>query len=255
MKNRTIKILGYTVVHALLMLLLVATAQGNKTAALKAEIAFSASDGMRNEIFTSTYDGLTWSEPEQVTNDNANNVHPAIDIDQNENKYLFWTAIDEDGTTVKYAVYNGQEWSETKPLAPSFTSSITPSVVVDKNGSIWCVFAGHVDDDDDDDIYFLRLNTKDEKQTPQLLHANNAVPDITPFVVINDQGNPVVSWKGFRGDAYSNLQSTWGNGEWSEEIDISAEVADPEEITEENSPVPLPDFINTDSQICIRTYE
>ncbi|WP_319549723.1 sialidase family protein [Desulfogranum marinum] len=255
MKSRTIKFLRYTVLYALLMPLLLATAQADNTASLKAEIAYSASDGMRNEIFTSTYDGFAWSEPEQVTNDNANNVHPAIDIDQGGNKYLFWTAIDENGTAVKYAIYNGKEWSEAKLLAPFFASSITPSVAVDKKGRIWIVFAGHIDDDDDDDIYFVRLNKNEEKQTAQFLHKTNAVPDITPFIAINDQGNPVVSWKGFRDEVYSELQSTWSNGKWGEEIDIAPELANSEEMTEEESAILLPDFIDDDSQVCIRVYK
>lgn len=223
----------------------------------KAELAYAQSDGTRNEIFVATYDGETWSDPTQVTYDNDDNVHPALEVDSEGNKYLFWAAFGEEGIRVKYSLYTNGEWGESQTLAPSLSSSLTPSVAFDKNNQLWVVFSGN-NGEDNDEIYYIKFSVNAEKQVLKLLNKSNAVPDIEPSIAINDQGNPVVTWKGFRDGSYIQLQSEWKSSSWGEEIKIETNVSKEEDegtTDEQESTVALPSYVDKDSQASLEIYE
>ncbi len=219
---------------------------------MKASIAFSQYDGTRQEIFVAAYDGTSWSAPEQVTYDHAENVHPVLSVDQGGNFFLCWTSSDEGSISVKYSRNTGDAWSEAKTLVTDFESSTSPAVAVDSDNVIWIVFSGDVGEYDD--IYYIQFDAeadaKAEKQNPVRVNASNDSPDIKPSIVINDDGNPVVTWEGYRGDSYVLLQSTWDGSQWGKEKIITAEDAIEEEDESDALPA-LPDYVQEDSHVSL----
>ena len=157
-----------------------------KAAQEKQDLVWSQSDGLRYEIFISTQTNGEWSTPVQLTDNNANNLHPVLDIGTNGTKWVFWSAVRPNGISVQYAVFKNNAWSEPQSLPLEQNSAITPFVLADKKGGVWLVWAGN--DGGNDDIYYSHY--QDSQWTdPQILHAANEVPDIKPVIQYNDEGN------------------------------------------------------------------
>jgi len=64
---------------------------------LNADLVWSQSDGLREEIFLANYKDGIWSKSVAITDDNADNLHPAVDQTSNGTRWIAWTAI-EDGS-------------------------------------------------------------------------------------------------------------------------------------------------------------
>ncbi|MCI5120814.1 MAG: hypothetical protein D3908_06420, partial [Candidatus Electrothrix sp. AUS4] len=97
-----------------------------KAAQEQQDLVWSQSDGLRYEIFSSTKTNGKWSIPVQLTDNNANNLHPVLDIGTNGTKWLFWSAVRPNGISVQYAVFKNNKWSEPQSLPLEQNSAITP---------------------------------------------------------------------------------------------------------------------------------
>lgn len=217
-----------------------------------AELVWSESDGLRHEIYASNYHAGQWSEPYQITDDNADNLHPAVDTDADGRKWVVWTAIEETGYEIKYTIFEHGEWREPKVLPSSLRSNIKPSVALDDKNIPWVVWTGN--DGGNDEIYFSRfIDGKWEKEGR--VHKKNEVPDILPVINLDTSGELTVSWEGYRNGAYRHLQSTWTGKVWrvpvepAEENEFSAQ-ADKQEKT-----LPLPEYVKDQRQAFLRIYE
>ncbi|MCI5157237.1 MAG: hypothetical protein D3906_02160 [Candidatus Electrothrix sp. AUS1_2] len=225
-----------------------------KAAQEKQDLVWSQSDGLRYEIFSSTKTNGEWSPPVQVTNNNANNLHPVLDVGTDGTKWLFWSAVRPAGISVQYAVFTNNAWSEPQNLPLEQHSAITPSVLADKNGDVWLVWAGN--DGGNDDIYYSRYHGSRWSE-PQVLHAANEVPDIKPEIGYNEEDRIEVTWIGFRGKAYTKLFSVYTDTTgWSaeqEKADTEEEASPTEEEAEEQK-IDLPSFLPGDSQFFLKVY-
>jgi hypothetical protein len=212
------------------------------------EIVWSQSDGLRYEIYHSATTEGTWEQPEKLTDNNANNRHPAFAIAPDGTRWIFWSAIRPDGISIQYLVGNGGEWSEPISLdMEDLRSSIAPSVLIDKKGVVWMVWAGN-NGTNQDEIYWNRY-TGSGWQKPQMINTANQVPDIRPEIRYNKQGQLEVQWQGFREGKYRDLVSVWTGTAWSPEQEFEKEKKDKEE-----APV-LPDFVPQGSQYVLLDVE
>jgi hypothetical protein len=229
--------------------------KAEKTAATQQDLAWSQSDGLRHEIFSSTQKDGEWTTPVKVTDNNANNLHPVLEIGADGTKWLFWSAVRPNGISVQYAVMQNNEWSEPQTLPIEQHSSITPAALADTNGGVWLVWAGN--DGGNDDIYFSRFQ-KEKWTDPKIVHASNEVPDIKPEIAYNEEGKIEVSWIGFRSKAYKKLASVYtDNTGWSAEQEKvkTEEEAEKEAVqAEEEQETELPSFLPSDSQFFLKIY-
>ncbi|MCW5198315.1 hypothetical protein VU07_00385 [Desulfobulbus sp. F4] len=226
--------------NALRLLILSALFAGPCQAAQQ-ELVWSQSDGLREEIYASSYKNETWSEPVKITDDNANNLHPALAVAPDGRKWTFWSAVNPDGISIEYAVSgNDGRWSEpVKMEMDDLSSAIAPSVLIDKSGTVWVVWAGN--NGAQDEIYWSRC-ANGVWQKPQMINAANQVPDIRPEFLLNEQGQIEVSWEGFRDGKYAHLASVYTEGRWSSEQKIEKKQEEPESEPE------LPAFVPKGSQ-------
>ncbi len=222
-----------------------------KAAAIQQDLAWSQSDGLRHEIFSSTQKDGEWTPPVKITDNNANNLHPVLEIGTNGTKWLFWSAVRPNGISVQYAIFQNNEWSEPQTLPMEQHSAITPSVLADKDGGVWLVWAGN--DGGNDDIYFSRFQKK-MWTDPKIVHTSNEVPDIKPEISYNEEGKIEVSWIGFRSKAYKKLASVYtDNTGWSAEQEkLETEKEDVQ--NEEEQKIKLPSFLPSDSQFFLKIY-
>ena len=103
------------------------------------ERVWSQHDGLRYEIYYSEYKEGEWEQPEKLTGNNANNLHPAFAIAPNGNRWVFWSVVrsDGDGISIQYLVARNGEWSKPQPVEmKEISSAVTPSVLIDKQGTV-----------------------------------------------------------------------------------------------------------------------
>ncbi len=213
------------------------------------EMIWSESDGLRHEIFTSSYRSGAWNEPVKITDDNASNLHPAVDVDSHGKRWAVWTAMEGATVEIRYAVYSDGEWGEVQTLPSSFSSSIKPSIIVDDTDTPWVVWTGN--NGDDDDIYVTRF-MNGEWTEEQRVHEDNDVPDILPSIDVDDQNRPVVRWSRFQDGGYVQVQSVWQDNNWSEPVIVEETES---KTKEKDRQVVIPQFVNDSRQIFLRAFD
>ena len=224
----------------LLFALVVASpCQAAETVPLK-ELVWSQSDGLRKEIYHSAQSAAGWSLPQQLTDSNANKLHPAFVITPDKSRWIFWSAVNPDGIGIKYLTGKEGTWTQPSKLETSQASAITPTALVGPDQTLWLVWAGN--DGGQDDIYWSRyINAA--WQPPRQVNSANQTPDVKPELLLNKQGQLEVRWQGFRNGKYTKLVAVYTDQAWSAEQEL---VLEEEEELEE--PDELPDFLPADSQ-------
>ncbi|WP_417916296.1 hypothetical protein [Candidatus Electronema sp. JC] len=223
----------------LLALLLTAPPGHAAENAVLEELVWSQSDGLRQEIYHSARTAAGWSEPEQLTDNNANNLHPAFVIAPDSSRWIFWSAVNPDGISIEYTVGKAGRWTQPVQLESGHATAITPAALIGPDQTLWLAWAGN--DGGQDEIYWSRF-VNAAWLPPQQINAANQVPDVKPELLLNKQGQVEVRWQGFRDGKYKWLAAVYAGQGWSPEQDFIEEeeqAAEPEE---------LPDFLPADSQ-------
>ena len=216
----------------------------------EADAVWIESDGIRHEVFYSTFTANTWSEPVQVTDDYFDNLHPVIDRDRQGTKWLFWTASDNGTLSLRYTSSTGSGWSESKDVPVELHSSIAPSMLIDSDSVLWLVWAGNTGGQDD--IYFATC-TKGIWSPPETLHPEDEVPDILPQISLTDNNETTVIWKKYLNGSYRQVQSIREGKKWSSFVEIEpVEQTGVEQL--EDQEIPVPAFIKDDERAFIRIY-
>ncbi|MDY0041745.1 MAG: hypothetical protein RBS57_15640 [Desulforhabdus sp.] len=213
------------------------------------DMVWAASDGLRREIFFSTRQGGTWSQPVQITYDNADNVAPSIDTSPDGTKFVVWTAIDETGQHIRYATCSGSKWSAPSTVPGVPNNSTGAFISVDKDGIVWIAFAGN--DDGDDDIYTIRMADKKWSKI-SLVHADNDAPDIDPFLEVSAEKTLQVFWEGFREGQYLKLLASWTGQSWLPE---ERQAESPKEQIDDIEAIEIPVFVEDKSMLFTRSYQ
>jgi hypothetical protein len=218
---------------------------------LEMEIIWAQSDGIRHEIFASSYRSGAWEEPVMITDDNAENLHPSIDAGSNGEKWAVWSAVEGAELELRYSMFEDGKWKKALKLPSDLSSNIKPSIIVDGKDIPWVVWSGN--NGDLDDIYYSRF--VDGKWTQeQRVHAANEVPDILPYLDTDENGFPTVIWDSYIDDSYKKLQSTWNGEEWGEPVLVLTEDGSQDRTAEELD-ITLPEFITDTRQVFLRVFE
>ncbi len=217
---------------------------------MEGELVWSQWDELRHEIYASSYRKGTWSDPVKITDNNANNLHPALDVAPGGDKWLFWSAIRPNGISIEYAVNRDGIWSEPIKMKLDYSSAITPSVLIN-DGTVWLVWAGN--DGGRDEIYYSRSAGGSSWSKAKTVNKVNEVPDIKSELSLNDQGQVEVQWYGFRDGTYKLLTSSYTAGGWSPEQEAAEEQEEKseEEILKESG-IELPECMPKNSQYFLK---
>ena len=218
------------------------------------DMVWAEKDGLRHEVFYSSWDGENWSDPIRVTNDDSDNVAPCIDAATDGKKHLVWMSVDVTGHRVKHAAFDGAKWSDSQQIPSLPAVSGAPFVAIGENDEVWVVFSGN--NGEDDDIFTTRL-VDGEWTNYQQVNADNESPDIHPFVEVDNDNKVRITWQGYRESGYVTLQSMWREGKWQPETVVSAQDKEAESAPEWSqggkAGMTLPDFVDEGSQVFIRT--
>ncbi len=196
-----------------------------KNSITKADLVWAQSDGLRSEIFLSSLKDKKWSAPLQLTDDNADNLHPAIDTAADGTKWIAWTAVEDGSYSIRAMSIMGQQKEEPQVVSADLAGSIYPMIIIDNNNIPLIVWSGN--DGSNDDIFYSRF-LQSKWQKPQRLHPTNTVPDIQPVVLLNSDGEVFAQWKRYINGSYYPLQSKWTGTQWSSPVLVN----NPDKISE-----------------------
>ncbi len=216
----------------------------------KMELIWAESDGLRHEIFTSSYQSGAWGEPVMITDDNADNLKPSIDVDSKGGKWAVWSAVEAGEIEIRYSRYEDGKWKEATKFPSEFSSNTKPTIIVDDADTPWIAWSGN--NGDYDDIYYSRF-IDGEWTTGKRINSANEVPDILPQLDTDNNGLPTVTWDSYVDPSYVTFQSTWDGKEWSEPVLVSED--DNQEELEEQLDIALPEFITDIRQVFLRITE
>ncbi len=187
----------------------------------KGDIVWSQSDITGKQIYYSTYSNVnsSWSTPVKVSSDTYRNGYPVVDAGKDGSRWLVWVAGSGNSYMLRYSIETEGSWSNAATIPSPLQVNLAPSVVVDSSGVAWVAWSGN--NGGQDEIYSSSYQD-DAWTTPVQVNATNQVPDILPEITINANGNPQVTWQGFRNGDYMHLRSTWDGKAWSTESQVES---------------------------------
>lgn len=205
-------------------------------------------------IHLSSFQSGKWSEANVLSSGDGQNILPTVGSDERGNIWAAWTELQGIQGSIWYSVFSGERWGDAIPLKTSTSSDIAPSLAVDDHGTGWLVYSGN--DGGQDDVYSVHWSGEGWSE-PMMVNRGDDFPDILPEIVIDDDGEVVVSWQGYNGDQYVTSFSRWNGSGWSPEREVSSDEKISETmrqrslltVKEKKLLLPeLPDFITDTSQ-------
>lgn len=184
-----------------------------------------------------------------ITDDRFDNLHPVLDRDSQGRLWLVWSAYDNQRMELRYASGKDGVWQDGSTIPTAMAINMSPSLVVDGNDVVWLVWSAN--NGGPDDIYYA-VHDSGAWSEPALVHVANGRADVLPMIDINQEGRPVVFWKGMVDNRYETFASEYVNGDWSpEELLPELDAAEKEDEDEEMA---LPSFINKNGAVFLRIY-
>ena len=126
---------------------------------------------------------------------------------------LAWVEGDRQSDLQVWAArWTGSEWGETEPVSgPGPGSQLALAGAVLEDGSWLLVWTGF-DGEDDETLFSHKV--QGIWSTPELVHADNQVPDITPALVALSDG-AVAAWSWFDGGDYRIKTARFDGQDWT----------------------------------------
>jgi hypothetical protein len=120
-------------------------------------------DSTRNlhdqNLYYKVFNGSSWTEDKQLTNDTLADVYPSITQTTDDKIWVVWVSnrFDLQGELF-YKVFNGSSWTDdTRITTDVDAEDLCPSVMQDADGMIWVAFS-KLTDGKREDIYYKQYN-------------------------------------------------------------------------------------------------
>ena len=169
---------------------------------------------MWKDILYACYDGIEWSEPEQVSAmDTTYSLFPEVAVDSLGRPHVVWNhrAIFIDGDAY-YSFRTDTGWTEPFNLTPLGLTQYAPDICIDSRGFIHVVWSDFLSGNGD--IYHQYYDGVEWSDYVNI--SNNSVDSGTPHIVVDSEDNLHVVW--WQGDIY---YSRYDGIAWSLGINIS----------------------------------
>jgi hypothetical protein len=157
--------------------------------------AWNAGRDVRANIWTSYYDGSSWSTPEEPAFSVPWDFHPAMVTDNSGNVWVFWQSyrvsdFSIDGWDI-YAVYhNGSSWSSPIRITIADQYDVEPEAALDSSGNVWVVW--RAERKQDSDIMYSYYNGSSWSSPDYVSSLMEEERD--PVITVDKYGRPWVFW-------------------------------------------------------------
>lgn len=184
--------------------------------------AWNAARDIRANIWTSRFDGMAWSEPEEIAFSVPWDFHPSMTRDNAGNVWIFWQSYREsdngtDGWDI-YAVYNGGSvWSDPMRVTTAEPYDVEPRSAVDSSGNVWVVW--RTERKPDSDIMCRYWNGYGWSTAEYL--ASSADEERDPVVAVDRDGNVWVVWYARKEGNWDIYARYYDGGAWSSQYRVT----------------------------------
>jgi len=166
------------------------------------------------EICFSKWDGVTWSEPVFVTNDNVPDGLAAIAADNSGNAMAVWVrdldadVLTRDDSELWFATWDGNSWSIPRPLTSDIATDYSVDVAFDQDGNAIAVWIRDEDADintiDDTEIYYSEWNGAN--WSPPMPVTANEEKERSPSIAFAPDGTAILTWASDLVIGFENLE-------------------------------------------------
>ena len=166
------------------------------------------------DILYACYDGIEWSEPEQVSAmDTTYSLDPFVAVDSLGRPHVVWNhrAIFPDADAY-YSYKTDTGWTEPLNLAPHGSTQYDPDICIDSRGFIHVVWSDFISGNGD--IYYQYYDGVAWSDYVNI--SNSTIDSGTPHIVVDSEDNLHVVW--WEGDIF---YSRYDGIEWSPVVNIS----------------------------------
>ena len=184
-------------------------------------VAWNAGRDVRSNIWTSHYDGISWSEPEEVAFHVDWDFHPSMVTDNSGKVWIFWQSYRGvenyiDGWDI-YGVYNnGSSWSSPLQITTADPYDVEPKSAVDSSGKVWVVW--RTERKPDSDIMYSYYNGSSWSSNAYVTSSTYEERD--PVITVAKDGKVWVVWYAKKNGNW-DIYAKYYNGSWSSEIQVT----------------------------------
>jgi hypothetical protein len=181
-------------------------------------VAWNAARDIRSNIWTSHFDGTTWTEPEEVAFAVPWDFHPSVTTDNSGNVWVFWQSYREvdnglDGWDI-YAMYSdGSSWSTLRRVTSAEPYDVEPKAAVDSSGNVWVVW--RTERKPDSDIMYAYWNGYGWSGKEYVVSSSHEERD--PVITVDKNGNVWVVWYARKNGNWDIYARYYNGSVWSAE--------------------------------------
>ena len=138
-------------------------------------VSWESSRDVNRNIYTSYFNGSSWSSPQQITTNQVDEITPSMSVDSLGRVWVFYCRRNKGSAEIWGHYYTGSQWLESGPISGNHNNAYKPSSAVDEDGNIWVTWQST--DNGNTDIFVSYFNGSNWSLPIQV--TNN--PDIDLF--------------------------------------------------------------------------
>ncbi len=166
---------------------------------------------VRSNIYSSRFDGDTWSPAEDIYIYTYWDVHPAMALDSTGTAWCVWQSLVDYGFEIKASSDDGNGWSYPQRLTTSDAYDLEPSVATAWDGTLWCAWKGWLEGNAE----ILWSCYVDEVWTEPAYITEDPADDTDPVLVRDHEGVLWLVWSTNRDGDWNLYWSTNDGSGWT----------------------------------------
>ncbi len=184
--------------------------------------SWNAGRDVRSNLWTSRYNGISWTTPQEVAFHVDWDFHPSMVTDRSGKVWIFWQSYRGvenyiDGWDI-YGVYNnGVSWSSPIQITTANPYDVEPKSAVDSSGKVWVVW--RAERKPDSDIMYSYYNGTTWSSNAYVTSSTYEERD--PVITVAKDGKVWVVWFAKKNGNWDLYAKYYGSGIWSPEIRLT----------------------------------
>jgi hypothetical protein len=185
-------------------------------------VAWNAGRDVRSNLWTSHYNGISWTTPQEVAFHVDWDFHPSLVTDRSGKVWMLWQSYRSvenyiDGWDI-YGVYNnGTSWSSPQRITTADPYDVEPKSAVDSSGKVWVVW--RTERKPDSDIMYSYYNGS--SWSSNLYVTSSPYEERDPVITVDRYGNVWVVWYAKKSGNWDIYAKYYNGSSWSTEIQVT----------------------------------
>jgi hypothetical protein len=185
-------------------------------------VAWNAGRDVRSNLWTSHYNGTSWTTPQEVAFHVDWDFHPSLVTDRSGKVWMLWQSYRGvenyiDGWDI-YGVYNnGTSWSSPLQITTADPYDVEPKTAVDSSGKVWAVW--RTERKPNSDIMYSYYNGSTWSSNAYVTSSTYEERD--PVITVAKDGKVWVVWYAKKNGNWDIYAKYYNGRGWSSEIQVT----------------------------------